>query len=344
MPRHLLRMVSILLGLGMVASVLLLATGTRVLVHERLVQRGTDYSVPGFGNLKSNGQASLVCRYFTGRQIVSDVLWYSANNVMGRDECPFVNKPRSEGAETRGADTGSLADWVSGIATALATMVALGSYFWADRHRKRDERQRRQDSAYQIGYKLASLISEAVSTHKMMFPAGTSADDWRDIDDPFRIVGAQQPIVGFGATMVRDLTDAEQNLLMALREEDFLMNMTETVARNETIRVGLVEYKSKHEGITAKLPPPDETDGQVASVLLDAQQRKALWPYVTPAATLLVALRALSEENVAMLRDMGAGFHNMMRKHYPDLHIHKIEDVTEQAAQAQSAESPRQSR
>lgn len=232
-------------------------------------------------------------------------------------------------------DTGSLADWVSGFATVAATVVALGSYFWADKHRNREDRQKRQDSAYQIGYKLATLISEAATTHKALYPKDTTPEHWKNVADPFAIVGPQQPVVGFESTMVRDLTDAEQNLLMALREEDFLMDMSETVARNETIRLGLMEYKSKHEAITSRLPAPDITQGQIASLFLDDEQRRTLWPYVMPAATLMTSLRSLSEQNIKMLREMGAGFHTMMRRHYPDLHIHKIEDAT---AQAQKAE------
>lgn len=332
--RAIFRVAGVVIAIMLAVEALLIITGARFLLHETLVRPGTDFVVPEYGNLKSNQQASLVCRYFSDRGIVTEVLWYSPNNIIGRDQCPFLKTEAS--ARTDKMETGSLADWVSGLATVLATIVALGSYFWADNHRKREERQRRQDSAYQIGYKLATLISEAVSTHKALFPQGTTADDWRAITDPFEIVGPQQPTIGLTTTMVRDLTEAEQNLLMSLREEEFLMNMSETIARNETIRLGLGEYKSKHEAITARLPPPDLVNGQIASLMLDAKQRMALWPYIMPASTLIIAVRALSEENVAMLRAMGAGFHSMMRKHYPDLHIHKIEDVTQQAAESQT--------
>lgn len=324
------------LAITLMASVLLMLTGQRLLVAEELVHSGADYEIADFGNLKGNRQASLVCTYFTGRKLVTNVFWYSSNNIMGRDECPFWRDP--PGDEKYGAaSTGTLADWVSGIATTLATIVALAGYFWADRQRHAADRRQRQDSAYQIGYKLATLISEAATMHKALVPKGTTLDDWADVTDPFALVGAQQPVIGVSTTMVRDLSDGEQNLLMSLREEDFLMCMSETVARNQTILDALVEYKAKHEAITSKLPPPIVTSGEIASMELSQQEQNAIWPYVIPAASLLRSIRTLSAENVAMLRQMGENFHAMMRKHYPDLHIHKIEQVTDDAKVAEES-------
>ena len=68
---------------------LLLLSGARVLVSERKVNPGEFYEVTSYGNLGENKQASLACHYFTGRSIVTSVFWYSSNNFMGKDQCPF---------------------------------------------------------------------------------------------------------------------------------------------------------------------------------------------------------------------------------------------------------------
>jgi hypothetical protein len=70
----------------------LLLTGNRVLIWETKVEPGQSFIVEGWGDLGSNKQASLVCRYFTGRGVVSDVMWFSPNNILGRDSCPFLSK------------------------------------------------------------------------------------------------------------------------------------------------------------------------------------------------------------------------------------------------------------
>ena len=70
----------------------LVVTDSRILVEERLVQPGQAYVVEGHGDLGENSQASLVCRYFNGRRVLSTVFWYAPNNFMGRDSCPFISR------------------------------------------------------------------------------------------------------------------------------------------------------------------------------------------------------------------------------------------------------------
>lgn len=68
----------------------LLVSGQRLLISEVKVEPGQNYVVPEHGNLGAANQASLVCKYFTGRKVVTSVYWFSPNNILGRDECPFL--------------------------------------------------------------------------------------------------------------------------------------------------------------------------------------------------------------------------------------------------------------
>lgn len=82
----------IAIGTIALASLALLLTGTRLLVWERHVEPGQSFVVQDYGDLGENGQASLVCWYFTGRSVLSQVFWYSSNNILGRDSCPFLDR------------------------------------------------------------------------------------------------------------------------------------------------------------------------------------------------------------------------------------------------------------
>jgi hypothetical protein len=106
------------------------------------------------------------------------------------------------------------------------------------------------------------------------------------------------------------------------------MDFSETFARNETIRQGILEYKAKHEAITIKLPPPTSIDRNIGSLSIDNETKTALFSYIVPAATLMQSLRKMSLENVKMLRRLCQTFHPMMHKHYPKLHLHKIDDIS----------------
>jgi hypothetical protein len=82
--------VGVLIAASALLSLTLLITGHRLLVREHRVDPGETFHVDSYGNLGDNSQASLVCWYFTGRSVLTRVLWYSPNNILGRDSCPFL--------------------------------------------------------------------------------------------------------------------------------------------------------------------------------------------------------------------------------------------------------------
>lgn len=317
-------LVSLGLTLGTLTAIdlTLLVSGSRVLVHEDLVQPGENYIVPHYGNLAKNGQASLVCRYFTGRGFINDVLWYSANNLMGHDQCPFLGK---EVAVGEGKSESNLADWFSGIGSMLAVFVALGGYWWSERQKKKDDDARRQGYIHQISFKLSTLASEAAMAKKDLNPYGKTDAQLSLETDPFEIVGTFSPNVGYDDTMVRDLATDEQNLLMLLKENDFLMDFSEAVARNESIRRGLLEYKARRDAVLSMLPPPQMVNGKVVSHMLTQQQKLELSPWIIPLGTVVLSSRALAKENVELLARLCNAYKPMMTKHFPNLNIHTIE-------------------
>ena len=68
-------------------EVLILVSGYRVLIWETHPSDDARVSVPEYGSLDSG---SLVCHCFNRRGVVFRVFYYSPNNMMGRDACPFV--------------------------------------------------------------------------------------------------------------------------------------------------------------------------------------------------------------------------------------------------------------
>ena len=72
---------------------LLLIFDSRVLVHQTIVHPGEHFIAGEWGDLGKSGQASLACTYFTGRGQTLNVYWYSMDNFMGKDQCPFLFRP-----------------------------------------------------------------------------------------------------------------------------------------------------------------------------------------------------------------------------------------------------------
>ena len=86
------KFIYIVIGLIAVLWILLLVTNSKILLKEVKVEPGQEYYVEDWGNVGEASQASLVCTYFNGRKILQTVFWYSPNNFMGRDSCPFLNR------------------------------------------------------------------------------------------------------------------------------------------------------------------------------------------------------------------------------------------------------------
>ena len=73
-------------------ELILLLSGFRVLVSEGRVPPGTTVAlkVEMFEKQdRTTDSGTFVCRYFTGRRIVTRVL----DDFLGRDECPFIVGP-----------------------------------------------------------------------------------------------------------------------------------------------------------------------------------------------------------------------------------------------------------
>ncbi len=73
----------------LIADVGLMASGARILVHEKIIPAGEPGAAEGFEGRRVDA-TTIECRYFTGRAIQSSSNWYSPNGVMGMDECPFL--------------------------------------------------------------------------------------------------------------------------------------------------------------------------------------------------------------------------------------------------------------
>ena len=83
------KLIAGLIFISILFPLLLLFSGARILFSEKRVNPGDLFTVQDYGNLGQMNQSSLVCKYFTGRSIITSVFWYSSNNFMGRDQCPF---------------------------------------------------------------------------------------------------------------------------------------------------------------------------------------------------------------------------------------------------------------
>jgi hypothetical protein len=83
-----LRRLVILAVAAAIAAVFLVSTNQRLLLWETKVTPGDTYVVEGHGDLGKSKQPSLVCRYFTGVDVVTKVMAYQPSS--GQHGCPIL--------------------------------------------------------------------------------------------------------------------------------------------------------------------------------------------------------------------------------------------------------------
>lgn len=313
------------IGLALLTEAFLILTGNRLLYRQIVVMPGTSYLSHSYGEVGKQPRTRLICHYFTGLSTQTQLVWYDPANSQGLDECPFIADQSPLGQALTSSNRGSsIADW----AGVWAVIVAAVGYFTVELHRWKENRKRDQDIAYQIVSKVGLLLNDAQATLTSLTPNGYTAQQLQAITSPFQIVGMQQPVVGFSTPMTQNLSDDERNLLLRLREEEFMMDFTECFAQNASIRDGIMEYTQRYEALQAFMPPVIESKtGHQIREYQNYESMSEAYPHFYTAASLIKNLRKMALRNVSMMTDVAQRYQPLMEKHFPNLHIHKIDLV-----------------
>ena len=193
-------------------------------------------------------------------------------------------------------EPGSQADWFSGTMSALAVMIAVGSYGYSELRRRREDNRRDIVTIRQIAIKLLRVVNGIHDIHRHV---------WEGVQEP--LAGGQDelwrrtyPLVGLQQEPGLSLDAAEINLLIEMKQPDFLMELMLLTSRYQSILSSMMEYKVRHEAIHAMLPAPVAVEGQIGRHALNEEQYLRLQPYSIQLEMLLQSVRGMTQENVEM--------------------------------------------
>jgi len=209
---------------------------------------------------------------------------------------------------------GSWADWFSGSASAAAVFVALGGYWFSEKQRNRDRRDRELDAGNMIGVKLAMALNRTDDIRRHI---------WAPYDGPLLLGdGAEQlwrrtkPLLGLTDDTSVTLTDAEINLLIRANQHQFMMDLMLVISRYQSISNNMREYAIRYEAMMGLMPPPSEMNEGVGIHALDRAQWMKLQPYSNALEMLIQGLRAMSQENFDNARGLMPLYNPIMKKYF----------------------------
>jgi hypothetical protein len=211
-------------------------------------------------------------------------------------------------------EIGSVADWFSGVASAVAVVVALGGYWFSERQRGRDRRDRELEAGNMIGVKLSNALNRTDDIRRHICAPyngplllGHGADQlWRKT----------RPLLGLTEDTSVNLTDAETNLLIRAGQHQFMMDLMLVISRYQSINNSMREYQIRYDAILALLPAPREVNEQVGVHMLEHVAWMKLQPYSNSLEALIQGLKSMAQENVDKAKGLAPLYSPIMKAHF----------------------------
>ncbi len=212
-----------------------------------------------------------------------------------------------------GLEPGTQADWFSGIATALAVVVALGGYWLLEWQRRQGKKEERRKLAHMFGVRCAAIVNRTNDINEHLWnppnPANleiADSDLWRRI----------QPLIGIDVDPLTTLAADEIALLIEIHETELLMKALLASSRYQSLVGSLQEYRNKYDQLFAMMPDPMSVDGLVVTHKLSMEQLLRIMPISNQLNYLIGALRELSRENLELSKILCAEYHPAMKSHF----------------------------
>lgn len=193
-------------------------------------------------------------------------------------------------------ESGSWADWFSGVFSAVAVIIAIGGYFLSERNRNREARSRELQIARHLGFKIIRQLNMfhdlyrhvwQVTDKSMVDPKG-NVQLWRSIS----------PLVGVDRDQGLELTEPEIELLMKGKASSLLEALSLTFERYRSVVAALVEYKVMYQGLQREAPPPESVDGSRVSRKLTTEDMMRLSHFFIQLDDLIRSMRQMTKEGV----------------------------------------------
>jgi hypothetical protein len=191
-------------------------------------------------------------------------------------------------------DAGSWADWFAGTMSLGAVVTALMGYWVVHRQRVADLNDREKRVAESVGWNALQTFNDTATIAKHLKESLEADVDVRFQGRKFARV---RPL-GIPSKPTADLNQEEVGLLLKARAPELLMELQDAIARYDSIRFAMQEYKSRHEALYQLMPTPIATDGARMAHELTREEHDKVTPYAVMLDVLLESIIDLVAEGV----------------------------------------------
>jgi hypothetical protein len=219
-------------------------------------------------------------------------------------------------------ESGSWADWFSGIMSFAAVVTALTGYWWSERLRKADKRDRERQAGKQIAVKIFQVLNGTDDIRRHLNAEYTGP--------PLEGVDAHQrwrqvhPLVGLSFDPALQLDGAEQAMLIDAKAHQFMMELMLVISRYQSIVLTMKEYAIRYDSLYQLMPAPVEWADGRAVHRLSEEQRMRMLPYSTALEGLISSVKNMADENMDKCTKLAQQYNPTMSGYFGDNNFPKL--------------------
>jgi hypothetical protein len=214
-------------------------------------------------------------------------------------------------------DAGSWADWFAGSMSFAAVAAALFGYWVVHWQRLSDAKELEKRTAETVGWKALQVFNDTATVAKHL---KQSLEDDGNVSFLKHRFARVRPL-GIPNRPTEYLTQAEISFLIKVKGADILMNLQDALARYDSIRFAMSEYRIRHEALFERMPTPTATNATIMTHHLTKEQHDKVEPYAIMLDALLDSVIELVGDGVEKSAHLLTQYQDVMKVYFGKWHI-----------------------
>lgn len=207
---------------------------------------------------------------------------------------------------------GGAADWVAGLATLAAVVVALRGYKFAEWQRQQALREERRKHVHLLGTKLAEMSNDA-------WAIALHFKECLDRNPKSKTVLPRVfPLIGDSPPDRFLLSLDETAILIESNNAEFMTTYSEAVRAQIIIHRTMEEYRHRYDALRAVMPTPVDVVGIAHTYDMTNEQIRAILPSANLLNDLLAGVADIIRTQTSRCAVLCSQYHGIFKASFPN--------------------------
>lgn len=218
-------------------------------------------------------------------------------------------------------EVGSLADWVAGIGSLIAVIVAMLGYWVVARHRNADRRDAERAVAFELVAVLMEIANHILSIEKHF---KTQRNDMTVSADGKHVVSFKiiNPLIGLSSEGEIRPPEGTTQLLIRANAIELWNDVLLLANHNRALTSIMKEYRHLWDQTMAKMPTPADFTGPVGHIEAEGPAFAAIRPDLIKLDSIVEGLEPQISEAVALTKKVAGEIGPALQEYFGESFLH----------------------